>query len=124
MESILKLIFLFVTLFFVFMLILKYYTLFKSKKIIGKNVNIIDDGILYFYSPKCGACKPMEKIISSLSNELNIVRLNVFDEKNLSTVKKLNILATPTTVIVKNGRISKVFIGVVKEEKIRKEVIQ
>ncbi len=124
MESVLKLIFVFTVLFFGFLLVIKYYAVLKSKRVIGKSVDILENGILYFYSPKCGACKIMEKIINKLPKEINIVKLNVFDESNASVIKKLNILATPTTVIVKNGRIYNVFIGVVKEEKIIKEVMQ
>ena len=124
MESVLKLIFLFLTLFFGSLLILKYYTLFKGKKLIGKRVNFINEGIIYFYSPKCGACKAMEKHLKSLPEDIKVRKINVFDEENADIIKEFNILATPTTFIVKGGKISNVFVGIVNVENIKKEVMQ
>jgi len=122
MEEILKLIVIFGLMFVGFLLFFKFYAIYKGKKLIGKWVDIIENGILYFYSPKCGACKMMEKTINNLSSVTNVLKINVFDEKNESIVRSMNIMATPTTVVVKEGRVKKIFIGVVGEDKIKKEV--
>ncbi len=122
MEEILKLIVIFGLMFVGFLLFFKFYAIYKGKKLEGKTVDIIENGILYFYSPKCGACKMMEKTINNLSSLTDVLKINVFDGKNENIVKNMNIMATPTTVVIKEGKVKKVFIGVVGENKIKKEV--
>ncbi len=122
MEEILKLIVIFGLMFVGFLLFFKFYAIYKGKKLEGKAVDIIENGILYFYSPKCGACKIMEKTINNLSSLTDVLKINVFYDKNENIVRSMNIMATPTTIVIKGGKVKKVFIGVVGENKIKKEV--
>ncbi len=122
MEEILKLIVIFGLLFVGFLLFFKFYAIYKGKKLEGKPIDILENGILYFYSPRCGACKMMEKTINNFSHVTDVLKINVFDKKNENIVKSMNIMATPTTVVIKKGKVKKVFIGVVGENKIKKEV--
>ncbi len=68
-------------------------------------------GLVYFFSPTCHACKAQTPIIKELQSS----NRNIFDvdiSKDMDTAKIFGIKATPTTMIVKNGTISQVLLGV------------
>ncbi|WP_333784116.1 thioredoxin family protein [Thermocrinis sp.] len=121
MESVLKFLF-FVVAFVVFLRLgLKLYVLKKAKTKEGMMVESLSDGVLYFYSQRCGACKAMEPHIEALAKELEVKKLDVFSEEGQNQAKKFGVMATPTTVLVKNGKVHKVFVGIVSADKILKE---
>lgn len=93
----------------------------KGKKLTGLNLKLkgleIDGskGLVYFFSPSCHACKAQTPIISELKSS----NKNVFDidiSKDMQTAKVFGIKATPTTIIVENGMISQVLLGVKQKE--------
>lgn len=70
------------------------------------------DGILlYFYQPNCGPCQQMEAIISQIKqmNPDRVEILNVADNQELT--RAIGIKVTPTTVFIKNNKITKAIIG-------------
>jgi thioredoxin len=78
-------------------------------------------GLVYFFSPSCHACKAQTPIIKELQSSNN----NVFDidiSKDMNTAKVFGIKATPTTIIVENGMISQVLLGV-KQKNILKSYL-
>lgn len=75
MEEFLKILFFAVAFIVLLRLGLKLYVLNKAKAMEGAEVKLIKDGVLYFYSQGCGACKAMEPQVERLSQELEVKRL-------------------------------------------------
>ncbi len=122
MEALLKLLALFLVLFFSFLFALRFYAQYRMSKMRGRKVDCIKDGIVYFYSQRCGACKLMTPQVESIKEKVQVLMVDVFSEEGSRMAKELGIMATPTTLIVKDGIILKSFVGVVSREKLLKEV--
>ena len=74
--------------------------------------------LLYFHSPNCGPCRSMSPMIDSLKTEFpNIHSIDI--SQDLATAQQYNVRATPTLVLVKDGKISDVLLGQKSAEKIR-----
>ncbi len=103
---------------------LQLFARWKTGKLVGKEVprKLGREGILYFYSPKCGVCIRMEPVIESIAKKVRVKRIDVSKREGLEIARQLGVLGTPTTVVVKDGRVKKVFLGFQKEDKILKEV--
>ena len=80
--------------------------------------------IIDFYADWCGPCKMMSPIIDEISDELGdkikVGKINT--DENLELAQKYGIMSIPTIMIIKNGEISKTFIGVTDKDEIIKEV--
>ena len=80
--------------------------------------------IIDFYADWCGPCKMMSPIIDEISDELGdkvkVGKINT--DGNLGLAQKYEIMSIPTIMIIKNGEISKTFIGVTDKDEIIKEV--
>ena len=80
--------------------------------------------IIDFYADWCGPCKMMSPIIDEISDELGdkvkVRKINT--DENLGLAQKYGIMSIPTIMIIKNGEISKTFIGVTDKDEIIKEV--
>ncbi len=122
MENILKLATLFLVLFFGLMLSLRFYASLRSKKMQGRKIDLITDGVVYFYSERCGACKLMKSEIEKLKEKVEVLELDVAKPEGFKNAQNLGIMATPTTLVVKDGIIKKAFVGVVKHHRILQEV--
>ncbi len=122
MENFLKLIALFLVLFFGFIALLRIYAALRSKKMQGKRLDFIKDGVVYFYSERCGACKIMKPEVEKLRESVVVLELDVSKPEGFQKAKDLGIMATPTTLVVKDGIIRKVFVGVVRHQRILQEV--
>ncbi len=106
-----------------FMSIAQLFVRWRTKKMVGKEITRFGKNvILYFYSPGCGACVKMEPIINSLSKKVKVKKVNVSEKEGLAVARELGILGTPTTVVIKDGKVQNVFVGFQKEERILKEV--
>ena len=68
------------------------------------------DRLIYFYSPKCGPCRSMTPIVDRLA-EANprVFKVDVMEDRE--TAQAFNVRATPTTILVKDGRILDVVLG-------------
>lgn len=122
MESLLKLVTLFLALFFGFMFILRLYANLKSKRMQGKRVELLRDGVVYFYSERCGACRLMKSEVEKLKGKVEVLEVDVTKPEGYRLVRELGIMATPTTLVVRDGIIKRVFVGVVKHQVILQEV--
>ncbi|MCX8076051.1 MAG: thioredoxin family protein [Aquificaceae bacterium] len=123
MESLLKLVALFLALFFGFMLLLRLYATKRSKEMQGKAFTQLRDGVVYFYSERCGACKLMKPEVERLKEKVQVLEMDVSRPEGFKLAQELGVMATPTTVVVKDGIIRKVFVGVVKYQKLLKEAL-
>ena len=80
--------------------------------------------IVDFYADWCGPCKMMSPIIDKIAEELvDTVKVGkVNTDENLELAQEYGIMSIPTIMIIKNGEISKTFIGVTDKDEIIKEV--
>ena len=97
------------------------YMWFSSQSIKGLEVGALqrslpelaghtERALIYCYSPPCGPCKTMTPIVDALREEgLPIVKLDL--PQHLELAHELGIKATPTLLLVKQGRIERVSIG-------------
>ncbi|MDI6803469.1 MAG: thioredoxin family protein [Bacteroidota bacterium] len=111
-------------------IVLQFLMIRKSKSQKGKLIDNVDGVIgeaiskhqnllIYFWGPGCAACRPQTKIIDDLrrTND-NILSFDI--AKELTTTRKLGIMATPTILVIKDKVIEEVLIGAQKAEKLRK----
>lgn len=105
--------------FLLLILITKAIAVYKANKLKGRRLEGFPKGklFLYFFSPKCGACISMERELSKLKG-VKLKRIDVSVKENLSLAKKLGILATPTLVLIDNGVVKEVLIGIQKSERL------
>ena len=106
--------------------LLQFVMIFAAKKSKGKKLSGLtgklkslerngSKGLVYFFSPSCGACKAQTPIIKELQSS----NKNVFDvdiSKDMNTARVFGIKATPTTILVENGTISQVLLGVKQKD--------
>lgn len=93
----------------------------KGKKVAGlqgklKNLEKKGSkGLVYFFSPSCHACKAQTPIIKELQNS----HKNVYDvdiSRDMDTARIFGVKATPSTIIVEDGVISQVLLGVKQKD--------
>jgi len=66
--------------------------------------------LLYFYSDRCAPCRDMTLLIDGLSSKHdNVVKLNV--QRDAALARALGIRATPTFVVVEDGKVTQAFLG-------------
>ncbi len=121
MEEFLKYLFFAVAFIVLSRLGLKLYVLKRAKAMKGAKVEMIKDGVLYFYSQRCGACKAMEPHVEVLSKQLEVKKINVFSEEGQRIARGLGVMATPTTLVVKDGKVQKSFVGMISADRILQE---
>jgi thioredoxin 1 len=66
--------------------------------------------LYYFMSPQCGACRAMTPVVQALAaNDDHVHVVDVSRDTDLAM--RFGILATPTTIRVRNGTVEKVEVG-------------
>jgi thioredoxin 1 len=74
--------------------------------------------LIYFWSPSCGMCREMTRLIERLRKEQQpIVSVNIDTEIVLA--KRFKVRATPTLIQVRDGRQMKIVLGARSEKKVR-----
>lgn len=73
--------------------------------------------LFYFYSEGCGACRPMTPIIGELSKKRKDV-FKVDITRDMATARKFGVMATPSTVLVRDGKIAEFLVGPLSRERI------
>ncbi|RUM46043.1 MAG: thioredoxin [Desulfurobacterium sp.] len=113
----------------VFVLGFRLYWKRKVKKMRGQELPVLDGefvrlkkgkGVIYFHSPNCQPCKFVEPVVKKLSKEfrkVRFVKVNVLE--NPDVARKFGILATPSIIITRDGRIEDVLAGPVTEGVLR-----
>ena len=75
--------------------------------------------LIDFYADWCGPCKMMSPIIDEISeenSEIKVGKVNV--DENIETAEKYQVMSIPTIIVVKNGEVTKQFVGVTSKEDI------
>lgn len=90
-----------------------------EKEVINEEKTVIVD----FYATWCKPCKIMTPIIEEIASEHTDIKFVKVDiDRNEELAIKYNVMSIPTIMIMKNGEISKTFIGVTDKEAITKEL--
>ena len=95
----------------------------KSAEQFEKEV-INERGVVFvdFYATWCMPCKTMTPIIEEIAKEHTDVKFVKIDiDKNEELAIKYNVMSIPTMLIMKNGEVTKTFVGVTNKENIVKE---
>lgn len=67
--------------------------------------------IVYCYSPHCGPCRPMSKEVDILAAQGNpVFKLDIMQHADVS--RALGIRATPTLIVIEDGTVSRMLLGV------------
>lgn len=83
-----------------------------------------ESGIVFidFYATWCMPCKVMSPIIEEIAKEHQEVKFVKIDiDKNEELAIKYNVMSIPTMMIMKNGEVTKTFVGIINKESIIKE---
>ena len=82
---------------------------------VGESIRKADKGLIYFFSPACGACRPLTpKLRSMREKNKNIFLIDV--SQDLGVARALSIMATPSIIEVERGTIAGVHIGMPPQE--------
>ena len=102
-------------------------TLYAVNKLQGKDVSHVllkfnlpvrNKLMLFFSSERCGPCRAMYPVIDKLKLDYSqVITIDVGKESELA--ERMEIRATPTTVIINNGLIEKILLGSQSETKLR-----
>ncbi len=76
-------------------------------------------GLLYFFSPGCGACRNMTPQIEGLARRDPGVRA-VDISRDMTSARAFGILGTPSLVVMRDGLVADVRIGPVGGEELRR----
>lgn len=85
---------------------------------------INENGVVFidFYATWCIPCRTMKPIIEELSKEHEDVKFVKIDvDKNEDLAIKYNVMSIPTMLVIKNGEVTKTFVGITTKESIVKE---
>lgn len=77
--------------------------------------------LLDFWAPWCGPCKMLSPVIDEIGKELTnakIGKVNVDEERQLAS--QFEVMSIPTLVIINNGEVVRVEVGVRSKEDILK----
>lgn len=90
---------------------------FEKEVINERGVVFVD-----FYATWCMPCKTMSPIIEEIAKEHKEVKFVKIDiDKNEELAIKYNVMSIPTMLIIKDGDVTKTFVGVTNKENIVKE---
>ncbi|ADU97318.1 Thioredoxin domain-containing protein [Thermovibrio ammonificans HB-1] len=110
---------------------IRVYWKWKSSRMKGQEIPLEGEfaklkkgkGVIYFSAPNCRPCMMVDPVVKKLSKELkrvHFVKVNVAEKPELA--RKFGILATPTLLIVKDGRIEDGLVGPVTEGVLRERL--
>jgi thioredoxin 1 len=76
----------------------------------GERLSRAPRALVYFFSPSCGACKPLTPRFRELSRRNSAVFVvDVFQETDLA--RSLNVMATPSVLEIADGKIVGYHVG-------------
>ena len=84
----------------------------------GKMMRRKGGALFYFYSPGCSACRATTPVIQRMARSDDRV-FPVDVSRDMATARKFGVMATPTTILVRNGLLAKVVVGPQSEEMLR-----
>lgn len=92
---------------------------FENEVINSDKTTIVD-----FYADWCGPCKMMSPVIEKIAEEnaekIKVGKVNV--DENQELAMQYNVMSIPTILVFKDGKISKIFIGVTSKSEIEEAI--
>ena len=89
-----------------------------KKEVLNEEKTVFVD----FYATWCMPCKAMSPVIEEIAKEYKEVKFVKVDvDVNEEIALEYNVMSIPTMIIMKNGKVTKNFVGVTKKEDIIKE---
>ena len=86
---------------------------------LGKKIKAGEKLLVYFFSPTCGACRPVTPIIDKMIKEnTNVYKIDASQKPDIS--RGFGVMGTPATIVVENNKISQYILGAKSETFIRK----
>jgi thioredoxin 1 len=86
---------------------------------LGRKINSGEKLLVYFFSPACGACRPVTPIIDKMKKEnSNVYKIDVSQKPEIG--RGFGVMGTPATIVVENKKISQYILGSRTESFIRK----
>jgi len=74
--------------------------------------------LVYFWSPGCGACRPMTPVMDKLAAERgNVVKVNVAE--SLALARRFGVMGTPSLALVEGGILKQLLVGARSEPQVR-----
>ena len=90
-----------------------------ESEVLGTDKTVLVD----FYADWCGPCKMMSPIIDQIAEEMPNVKVGKVNvDSNGELAMKYGVSSIPTIIIIKNGNVTKTFIGVTEKEVIKGEL--
>ena len=84
---------------------------------IGDYVTKNQRALIYFFSPMCGACKVITPLVRELGKKnRSVFAVDVSMNEGVGVAQALQILATPSTVEIAEGKIQGVYIGSIPQD--------
>lgn len=88
-----------------------------GKEVLESNKPVLID----FYADWCGPCRMMSPIIDEIADEMGegikVGKINVDDNQDLAM--KYNVMSIPTILVIKEGNVTKTFVGVTDKNEIK-----
>ncbi len=72
--------------------------------------------LLDFYAQWCGPCKMLMPVLESISNKIDIIKIDIDEFPKLTS--EYRIMSVPTLIFVKNGKIEKEVMGFHSEDEL------
>jgi len=74
--------------------------------------------LVYFWSPGCGACRPMTPVMDRLAAERgNVLKVDV--AQSLALARRFGVMGTPSLALVEKGILKQLLVGARSEPQIR-----
>ena len=70
-----------------------------------------------FYANWCGPCKMLSPELEKVSNEIEVVKINVDDYQDLA--REYGVMSIPCVILIEDGKESKRNVGFLPEKKLR-----
>jgi hypothetical protein len=86
---------------------------------IGKRIASAKSALVYFMSPNCGACRawtPKVKELSQKNHDVFVIDVS----QQLEVARALNVMATPSAVEIRDGRVAGYHIGAIPADVLRR----
>jgi len=84
----------------------------------GRRIERGKPALFYFFSPQCGACRAMTPVVKSMaSHDDGVFPVDI--SQDMATARKFGVMATPTTIVVRDGVIARVLVGPQPETTLR-----
>jgi thioredoxin 1 len=81
--------------------------------------------LIDFWASWCGPCRMLSPIVDELANEkgdiIKVCKINVDEEPVLA--QKFNVMSIPTLVVMKDGKVANVSVGVKSKQSIENMII-